>query len=70
MVTDNILQVNLEGNFILLFKIVGDVTWLVLNYFKSKLIKVKKKFCSRSCTFGLRNILRTCEVGITAVGRF
>ena len=43
LVTDNILQVNLEGNFILLLKIVVGVTWLVLNYFKSKIIKLRNK---------------------------
>jgi hypothetical protein len=30
----NILQVNLECNFNILFKIVGGARWLVLNYFK------------------------------------
>jgi len=71
LLTTNILQVSLEGIFILLFKIFDGAAWLVLNYFKSKLIKVRKKiYCSHFSTFEFPNILRICEVDVTSVGRF
>jgi len=60
----------LEGNFIVLFKIVGGAAWIVLNYFKSKFIKVRNKKMFPFCTLKLPNILRTCEIDITTVGRF